>query len=142
MRVALNEAYTATDQVKSELIVGSAASATSKLSCDLMRHRMEKLHEHFEEHVVTSPTKLPGIALAQDRMQRYLVQHISHTRQLSNIVKVVVCAFVVILGALYVAFQLTIADTNTAQIVQGFLGSFFVTFIFSVPNASQTPTVT
>lgn len=123
LRVALNRAYTATDQVRNRLIIGGTKSCMNE---EMMNHRINILRTRLE-----SADHSPSAVLkeTQDKMQQYLVQHISHMRQLSNIVKSVGCAFVVFLGALYVAFQLTAADSHIAFMVQGFLGAFLLTFM-------------
>jgi len=132
LRVALNEAYAATDQVKNQLIVGRKSNFQSD---EVMNHRMAMLQRCFESTALEnmqSPKKVMALQVAQDRMQRYLVQHISHMRQLSNIVKTVGCALIVLLGALYIAFQLTAADSHVAQMVQGFFGALFLTFVLFI----------
>mmetsp|Transcript_29865 Transcript_29865/g.85520 ORF Transcript_29865/g.85520 Transcript_29865/m.85520 type:complete len:1039 (+) Transcript_29865:141-3257(+) len=126
LRVALNRAYTATDQVRNRLIIGGTKSCMNQ---EMMNHRINMLKTRLEggEH-----TPQDVVQQTQDKMQQYLVQHISHMRQLSNIVKSVGCAFGVFLGALYVAFQLTAADSHLAFMVQGFLGAFLLTFMLVV----------
>jgi len=126
LRVALNRAYAATDEVKNRLIIGGTRCCMNQ---EMMDHRITMLQERLSQ-----PDQSPGHVLqeTQDKMQQYLVQHISHMRQLSNIVKSVGCAFIAMIGALYVAFQLTAADSHIAFMVQGFLGTFFLTFLLII----------
>lgn len=82
---------------------------------------------------------------AQDRLQRYLVQHISATRKLSKIVKSVCLTIVALILALHIVFQMTTAVNHNAVMVQGFLASYlsiFVVFIFvSFSRVSRKMTV-
>mmetsp|Transcript_29257 Transcript_29257/g.97157 ORF Transcript_29257/g.97157 Transcript_29257/m.97157 type:complete len:1083 (-) Transcript_29257:73-3321(-) len=133
LRLALNEVYTGTDRVKNGLLAGTSGSA---LNDELMHHRMAALQDHFAESDVSSAEQqrltknsMEKLSEAQDRARRYLVQHIAYMRQLSNIIKAVGCAFVLLIGALYVAFQLFAADGHIAQMVQGMLGALFLTFV-------------
>mmetsp|Transcript_16616 Transcript_16616/g.43917 ORF Transcript_16616/g.43917 Transcript_16616/m.43917 type:complete len:649 (-) Transcript_16616:109-2055(-) len=68
----------------------------------------------------------------EDRLQQYFVQHISHMRQLSNIVKSVLLMFAVLMGALHIVFMVSPAS-HMGGLIQSLMGSFlmtFVTFIF------------
>jgi len=129
LRVVLDRAYNATDQAKSKLIIGTSSHVISQ---DMMEHRLRVLSAQLA--VQTHESKMPPEVLltTQDKVQRYMVQHIEHMRQLSNMVKTVGCALIAMIGALYIAFQLTVADSHIAAMAQGFLGSFFITFLIFI----------
>ena len=102
-----------------------------------------EFHEHFLSDLRTfAGTKLEAAFFhVASLWLRYLIQHTAHMRQLSNIVKTVGvhlncfptvflgcmvgvnlkqihhegCGFIAILGALYIAFQLTAADSHIAD---------------------------
>jgi len=122
LRVTLHRAYTATDEAKNRLIVGT----NSSMNKEMMAHRIAALQAQLQGANTTPTTAL---RTTEDRMQQYLVQHISHMKQLSNMVKSIGCAFIAMIGAFYVAFQLTAADSHIAVMVQGALAALFVTFL-------------
>lgn len=120
LRVALDQTYAGTDDNRAQIIL----SSRSHLNRELMDHRIAILRARLA-------AETPGsqVQKTRDRAQQYLIQHTAHMRQLSNIVKTVGCGFIAILGALYIAFQLTAADSHIADMVQSFLGAFFLTFV-------------
>lgn len=120
LRVALDQAYAGTDDNRAQIIL----SSRSHMNRELMDHRIAQLRARLA-------AETPGsqVQKTRDRAQQYLIQHTAHMRQLSNIVKTVGCGFIALLGALYIAFQLTAADSHIADMVQCFLGAFFLTFV-------------
>jgi hypothetical protein len=52
--------------------------------------------------------------------------HAARLVQLSNILKYVMCSLLLMLGGLYVTFQLVAADSHIAVLVQGFLAAIFL----------------
>ncbi|CAJ1376820.1 unnamed protein product [Effrenium voratum] len=120
LRVALDQAYAGTDDNRAQIIL----SSRSHMNRELMDHRIAILRARLA-------AETPGsqVQKTRDRAQQYLIQHTAHMRQLSNIVKTVGCGFIALLGALYIAFQLTAADSHIADMVQCFLGAFFLTFV-------------
>mmetsp|Transcript_18934 Transcript_18934/g.52138 ORF Transcript_18934/g.52138 Transcript_18934/m.52138 type:complete len:995 (-) Transcript_18934:229-3213(-) len=121
MRVAMDRVYSATDEVKNRLVIGGR-----RVNQDLMDRRIKMLEVHL---AAQEANPAGGLQATQDRMQQYLVQHISHMRQLSKLVKMTGCAFVALIGTLYVSFQLTVADDQIAIMIQGLMGALFLTFI-------------
>lgn len=121
LRVFLDRAYANTDPVRSQILL-RARSHTSK---QLMEQQIHALQANLD-----SAHGSAGHALddTRDWAQQYLVQKDAHMRLLSSMVKTVGCGFIVLLGVLYVTFQLTAAGSHIAVLVQFFLVSFLVTF--------------
>lgn len=124
MRVILNRIYNKTNVIRNRLM----ASATT-INQDLMDYRIKKLNALLQR---AGSGREDLLRTCEDRAQRYLVQHVSHLRQLLNTVKVAFCIFIALLGATYVTLQLSFADSPIASMVQSFLVLTFFTFVVFV----------
>eukprot|EP00929_Paragymnodinium_shiwhaense_P101126 TRINITY_DN6396_c0_g1_i2.p1 TRINITY_DN6396_c0_g1~~TRINITY_DN6396_c0_g1_i2.p1 ORF type:complete len:1041 (-),score=203.70 TRINITY_DN6396_c0_g1_i2:503-3625(-) len=133
LRVLMDRAYAATDEVKNRLLIGSERYNMNE---ELLDHRLAMLKSQLQ---ATTSTEGGGAELdekrvlaTRDNVQKYLVQHIEHMRQLSSIVKATGCAFIALIGCLYIGFQLTVADSSIAVMIQGFVAALFVTYLIFV----------
>lgn len=63
---------------------------------------------------------------ARERAERH---QRSALRQLANLVKLVVCAFIFVITLFWITGQLLYADSQVAQMALGLLGAFFCTFV-------------
>mmetsp|Transcript_8894 Transcript_8894/g.19553 ORF Transcript_8894/g.19553 Transcript_8894/m.19553 type:complete len:892 (+) Transcript_8894:41-2716(+) len=130
LRVLLNDSYTATDKAKNNLIVHQGAPG--RLHQDLLEHRLAMVHAHLCDGNAAPEDRLKA---TEDRTQKYLIQHITHMKQLTAIVKTVGCCFIAVLGSLYVGFQLTLADSPIARMVQTAFCFLLLTFVAFVSVA-------
>eukprot|EP00930_Biecheleria_cincta_P095478 TRINITY_DN87439_c0_g1_i1.p1 TRINITY_DN87439_c0_g1~~TRINITY_DN87439_c0_g1_i1.p1 ORF type:complete len:987 (+),score=128.20 TRINITY_DN87439_c0_g1_i1:78-3038(+) len=121
IRVYLDRAYANTDPTRSQILL----CARSHSSEEVMEHQIHMLQANLDSAHLASGQSLDK---TRDRAQQYLVQKSAHMRLLSCMVKTVGCGFIVILGALYVTFQLTVVGSHIAELVQFFLVAFLVTF--------------
>jgi len=119
LRVTLNRAYSATDEIRNQLILDAKAATNRELSqyrIATLRARLAASHNPRD------------LMTTEDRLQQYFVQHISHMRQLSNVVKSVLITFLVLAGVLHIVFLVSSAS-HTAVLVQSMMGSFLMTFL-------------
>jgi len=121
LRVFMQRAYSRTDKYKNRLI---ADCMRSSLMREATQHRVELLKAARASKVLKFEE---GDELEEKRKQ-YMEQHAGQAMQLSMIVKVVGCTFIVLIGLLYVAGQLLYADTHIASLVMGAMGTFFICF--------------
>jgi len=120
LRVTLNGAYSATDQIKNQLIFDFKSSA--------QRHVIQYRIAMLRARAAAAQNEKDLIRTTQDKLQRYLVQHISHMRRLSKIVKSVGFTIVALILALHIVFQMTTVVNHIAIMVQGLLASYLLTF--------------
>lgn len=106
-RYSVSRSYDATDELKNELEILMGRSTDGMPS---------------ESSTVSDID-------ADSARQRYLDQKQRCMRQLSTLVKTVGCALIFMLGVFYIAAELVAADSHIAQMVQGFLGAFFLAFL-------------
>eukprot|EP00931_Biecheleriopsis_adriatica_P046660 TRINITY_DN26814_c0_g1_i1.p1 TRINITY_DN26814_c0_g1~~TRINITY_DN26814_c0_g1_i1.p1 ORF type:complete len:1074 (+),score=210.71 TRINITY_DN26814_c0_g1_i1:123-3344(+) len=64
-----------------------------------------------------------------DAEQKRIFKQRRFDKQLRRVVKTIGCSFIASLGAMYIAFQLTAADSHIADMVQSLLAAFFLTFV-------------
>lgn len=127
LRVALNRVYSATNETKNNLIVCKG----SAIDTELMKVRIAMLTEMLETAAAKAEGGAPNsvLFLTQDTRQQCLVQHIVHMRQLQSVVKFVGLVLVALFASLYAAFQLTLANSHIARMVQSFLLCVIFTFL-------------
>lgn len=126
LRVYLNSAYAATCAHKNRLMLGDGASKKA-----FMQHRVQALHARVAK---ARHSERPDDILqtTRDTHQEYLIQHQLNMKRLSALVKTLCTAFVAVLGTMYVVFQLTLADSHIAFMVQGFVAGYFVIFMLVI----------
>lgn len=125
LRVYMQTAYSRTDNHKNALI---AFCMDSSMIHDMTNHRLELLKKARNTQIFELEQ---GDALAQKR-QQYLKQHAGHARQLSTIIKVVGCMFILLLSLIYVFNQLLYADHHIASMVIGTMAAFFIIFVIFI----------
>jgi hypothetical protein len=120
MRFVLNRSYSKTDVARNQLMASAA------MNKELMNHRIKRLSNRLAK---SGSLQRDLLQISEDRAQHYLIQHISHIRQLCAVVKVAGCSIIALFGASYVALQLAVADSPIASTLQTFLGLLFLTFV-------------
>jgi len=113
LRVFMQKTYSATDVYRNRLLAETLQSS---------------LHEEILDYRLAN-AKVEDI---EAKKQGYLTQHVQHIKQLSMLVKVVACLFVLVIGALYVVGQLLYANSDIAFMVLGLLGAMFLLFVLFV----------
>lgn len=121
LRVTQSGAYSATDQIKNQLLFDFESSDHKRVE----KYRIAMLRARIAG--VTDEKGLKRAAV--DKLQRYLVQHIWHMRRLSKIVKSVNATLIGLIVALHVVFQMVTTVSHIAVMVQGYLASYLVTFV-------------
>eukprot|EP00927_Polykrikos_kofoidii_P006550 TRINITY_DN12649_c0_g1_i1.p1 TRINITY_DN12649_c0_g1~~TRINITY_DN12649_c0_g1_i1.p1 ORF type:complete len:975 (-),score=165.36 TRINITY_DN12649_c0_g1_i1:290-3214(-) len=100
--------------------------ATSELKNELVIRLRTKQYVVADGRVEKSDSDASHASCEREQLVARKEQYI---RQLSLLVKIVGCALIFMLGVFYVASELVAADSHIAQMVQGFLGAFFLAFM-------------
>lgn len=121
LRVAMQRVYLATDMTRSFLVQEGNKCAMVQ---EIVEHRMARRRKRKKS--------LQNNDAADLKREEFMKQNEKNLRQLSTIVKVVGCSFIVLIGLLYVATQLLYADSSIASMIMGLVGVFFVMFVVFV----------
>mmetsp|Transcript_117151 Transcript_117151/g.303942 ORF Transcript_117151/g.303942 Transcript_117151/m.303942 type:complete len:1030 (+) Transcript_117151:146-3235(+) len=127
LRVALHRTYAGTDEVRSRLVVEAASRTLGK---EIMKFRMSALTRAYtmREHQPAAELSAQAWAEMKDKVEDYLLQQCNSMQKLTNIIKVLNAAVLVIFGALFIAFQFTASDSHFAVFAQGFVAALALTF--------------
>eukprot|EP00421_Protoceratium_reticulatum_P056916 CAMPEP_0168491294 /NCGR_PEP_ID=MMETSP0228-20121227/69621_1 /TAXON_ID=133427 /ORGANISM="Protoceratium reticulatum, Strain CCCM 535 (=CCMP 1889)" /LENGTH=926 /DNA_ID=CAMNT_0008508025 /DNA_START=41 /DNA_END=2822 /DNA_ORIENTATION=- len=118
LRVRLSQPYEDTDKLKIQLIL--KVDGTEEVDCG------ETL---VGKHLQQTKTMEEFARLPEDQQQKFARQHLNSILEISRTLKVVGCSLLCLLGALYVAAELVAADSRVAQLVVGFVGVIFLSFV-------------
>mmetsp|Transcript_7465 Transcript_7465/g.21165 ORF Transcript_7465/g.21165 Transcript_7465/m.21165 type:complete len:1029 (-) Transcript_7465:106-3192(-) len=118
-RFYMQRTYVNTDENRNQLVVDFA-----QLPED--REAQEAL-ALARQSVKTSQTE--GIQACEEVARRYSGKHKKSFQTLLVLMKVAMCTFVVLLGGLYVAFQVLYTNSSIANMVLGLMAAFFLVFV-------------
>jgi len=121
LRVSMHQSYRATNEYISRL---NESGVTFALHDEMMEYKVTMHKARTSKIEVFEDVPEPEL-----KTDEHHKQHAQYIAQLSKIVKIVVCIFVLLSGFLYVSMLLLYVDKKISSMILGILAVFFLSFV-------------
>jgi len=124
LRVWMARVAEQTDELANDIALDIVQEGVKEDLKEELNHQ-NILAEFLQEHGLLEQFQ----NLPKDAQRSFVNGHINHMQILSNVVKVVGCSLLFMIGGVYVAAELVTTTSQIARLALGFLAIFFITFI-------------